>query len=314
VRFVPMVIPWSVELGPGWAAQLEDDDGAGEPGLRARLLGLRERVFQELGMPLPAPRVAIVPELPEHAAVVSVREVPVLAIPASCAAPGASDQDGARAEAVVEGAHGILVQRGHELLGIGETQLLLDRLEEVNPALVRQLVPKPIALTLLTEVLRRLLEERVSIRDLRTILEGIAPLATTEKDPLALAEAARAALRRAITHALTGGAPGLEVYVLDAMLEDVVRSAITRTTAGAFLTLAPSTTREVVASIVETIAAAPPSGAGAGGGRVVILASPDVRRFFRKLIESALPDAVVTSFAELVPELQLVTRARILPR
>jgi type III secretion protein V len=290
--FVPVVVPWSVDVGPGLAASLDEDEG-----LRTKIVALRERVFQELGLPLPLPRVAVVAELPELAAVVSIREVPVELV------------TGDDADAIVAAAHRALTARAHELLGIGETQLLLDALEEVNPALVRQVVPKPLSVTLLADVLRRLLEEHISIRDLRTILEGIAPIAATDKDPLSLAEAARASLRRAITHRLTRGARSLEVYVVDAMLEDLVRSSITRTAAGSFLTLAPSATRDVIAAIRQTIDAAPPS----EGRAPIVLASPDVRRFFRKLIENDLPDTVVTSFAELEPELQLSPRARVLP-
>jgi type III secretion protein V len=289
--FVPIVVPWSVDVGPGIA--LDDE-------LRAQIVGLRERIFQELGLPLPSPRVAVADELPPHAAVISIREVPVELVPPN-------EDSAAQSTAIVEATHRALTRRAHELLGIGETQLLLDALEEVNPALIRQLVPKPLSVTLLADVLRRLLEERISIRDLRTILEGIAPIAVADKDPLALAEAARVSLRRAITHKLTGGGRVLEVYTLDPSIEEVVRGAITRTSAGSFLTLAPSATRDIIAAIRETIAAAPST-------PPVILASPDVRRFIRRLIENDLPDAIVTSFAELEPELQLSPRARVLPR
>ena len=289
--FVPIVVPWSVDVGPGLASALDDENG-----LRAQIVGLRDRIFHDLGLPLPTPRVAVVDELPADTAVISIREVPVDVVTGG-------DQ-------IVEATYRALTRRAHELLGIGETQLLLDALEEVNPALVRQVVPKPLSVTLLADVLRRLLEERISVRDLRTILEGIAPVAVTDKDALGLAEVARASLRRAITHKLTGGARTLEVYMLDPLIEDVVRSAITRTTAGAFLTLAPSATRDVIQAIREAVESAPPS----GGAAPVILASPDVRRFFRKVIENELPDAIVTSFAELEPELQLSPRARVLPR
>ncbi len=292
--FVPMVVPWSIDLAPSFANVLDDVGGDEAHGLRARLGELRTVLFQDLGLPLPSPRVAIHPDLPETGAVISVREVPVAVL------QGTADE-------VVAAARAVLAKRAHELLGIGETQLLLDALEEVNPALVRQLVPKPIPVTLLAEVLRRLLEEQVGIRDLRTILEGIAPVAAVDKDPLALAETARAALRRAITHRLTGGAGALPVLVLEPVVEDTVRGAITRTTAGAFLTLAPSAARDVVRSIARALSDAEP----AAGRPDVLLASPDVRRFFRKLVETELPELQVVSFAELEPELRLETRGRV---
>ncbi len=309
LSFVPVVVPWSIDVGPE-LAQLLDDDGSGE-GLRARLTGLRERIFGELGLPLPAPRIVENDELPGFSAVIAVREIPVDVVAEPAAGRDPARDPVARAaivEAVVATAHRVLTARAHELLGIGETQLLLDGLEEVNPALVRQVVPKPLSLTVLADVLRRLLEEQVSIRDLRTILEGIAPAAVTDKDALNLAEAARASLKRANTFRLTGGAPSLEVYVLDPSLEEIVRGAITRTSAGAFLTLAPSAARDIARSVAAALEEAPPR------GRPVLLTSPDVRRFVRKLVEPTQPAMIVTSYAELEPELSLVPRARVVPR
>ena len=72
---------------------------------------------------------------------------------------------------------------------------LLDGLEQSHPALVRNLVPKPLSVPLLAEILRRLVEEHVSIRPLREILEGLAPYAAQEKDPIVLADLARQALQ-----------------------------------------------------------------------------------------------------------------------
>src|SRR5208282_3570012 len=99
----------------------------------------------------------------------------------------------------------LLRARAADFLGLAEVQRLLDELEQFAPATVRNVVPKPVSLVLLTEVLRRLLEERVSVRDLRTILEALSTIAVTEKDPLSLAEYVRGQLRRAITFRLTAG-------------------------------------------------------------------------------------------------------------
>jgi type III secretion protein V len=311
LSFVPMVVPWSVDVGAGLGALL-DDDADGEP-LRARLNGLRERIFHDLGLPLPAPRVAVSSALPPWAAAVSVREIPVRLITTveGDAAEGEPSAEAmARAgEVLLAGTTEALTARAHELLGIGETQLLLDGLEEVNPALVRQLVPKPLPLTVLAEVLRRLLEEQVSIRDMRTILEGLGPIAQTDKDPLNLAEAARACLRRALSWELTRGSGRLEVYVLDALLEDTVRAAITRTPQGAFLTLSPTAARDIARAVTVALGAHPTASAQ----RPVLLTSPDVRRFVRKLVEAEHPTLAVTSYAELEAEIQLVPRGRVAP-
>jgi type III secretion protein V len=167
---------------------------------------------------------------------------------------------------------------------------------------VRNVVPKPVTLTLLTDVLRRLVEERVSIRDLRAILEALASLATTEKDPLTLTELVRAQLRRALTFKLTRGANQLGVVLVDPMIEDTVRRAIQRTPAGSFLTLPPAAARDVIASLRRAATEA--------GGPAVVLTQPDIRRFVRKLIEAELPEATVVSFAELLPEVTLRPVAR----
>jgi type III secretion protein V len=197
--------------------------------------------------------------------------------------------------------------RAADFLGLAETQRLLDELEQFAPATVRNVVPKPVSLSLLTDVLRRLLEERISIRDLRAILEALSTLAPTEKDPLTLTELVRAQLRRALTFKLTRGRAELGVVLVDPMIEDSVRRAVTRTPAGAFLTLPPAAARDVVAALKR---AAQEAGTQSPGVVPVFLTQPDIRRFVKKLIESELPDATVVSFAELLPEVSLRPLAR----
>ena len=78
---------------------------------------------------------------------------------------------------------------------MAEVQRLLDELEPFAPATVRNVVPKPVSLVLLTDVMRRLVEEGVSVRDLRGVLEALSGVAATEKDPLNLAEYVRSQAR-----------------------------------------------------------------------------------------------------------------------
>jgi type III secretion protein V len=202
-----------------------------------------------------------------------------------------------------------LRSRAADFLGFAEAQRLLDELEQVAPATVRNVIPKPVSLPLLVDVLRRLLEEGVSIRDLRAVLEALATAAVTEKDPLTLAELVRAHLRRPITFRLTRGATSLGVYLLDPLLEDTIRRAITRTPNGAFLTLAPAASRDVMASIRRAVQ----SHQDGGESPRVILTQPDIRRFVRRLVEVELPDLVVVSFAELLPEVTLAPLGRATP-
>ncbi|HSQ66311.1 MAG TPA: flagellar biosynthesis protein FlhA [Polyangiaceae bacterium] len=303
-QFVPMVVPWSLEVSEDLAALL-DDKPAGDSdrlGVRARALGLRELVFTELGVPLPAPRVRVVVGLPNRHVLVSLHEVPAKLV----AVDPALGEDQA-IDFVTSEAAELLRARAADFLGMAETQRLLDELEQFAPAVVRNVVPKPVSLTLLADVLRRLVEERISVRDLRAILEALAVVASTEKEPLNLAEFVRGQLRRAITFRLTRGSAQLGVYLLDPTIEDTVRRAVTRTPNGAFLTLAPPAARDVVAAIRRAFTE---GRLQAPEAPLVLLTQPDIRRFVRKLIETEAPDSIVVSFAELLPEVSLRPLAR----
>ncbi|HEY4104751.1 MAG TPA: flagellar biosynthesis protein FlhA [Polyangiaceae bacterium] len=296
LRFVPVVTPWGLEVASDLAA-FEDDDIRGNevrrPGLRSAISAVREIIFREYGVPLPAGRLLANDQLPSRHVLLSIHEVParVFIIPSEVT-------DSSIAEYVVAQALSVLQNRSVDFLGIAETQTLLDELEQIAPATVRQVVPKPITVTLLADVLRRLAEERVNIRDLRAILEALALVGNTERDPLNLAEFVRSQLRRALTHALTQGSRDLSVILLEPQIEEAVRGAISRTPAGSFLTLAPAAARDIVAAVRRALPRendAPP----------IVLTQPDIRRFVRKLLELDLREARVVSYAELLPEITL---------
>jgi type III secretion protein V len=295
--FLPLVVPWSIDLSVDLAHLLEDET-RGDQIVRSGVFGttqlIRERIFGELGVPLPAARVRTTDALPERHAVISLFEVPAKVVTLH------ADIDPAEAIAEIERSSlALLRARAADFVGIAETQHLLDQLEQVAPALVRQTIPKPISVSLLADILRRMAEEQVSIRDLRAILEALSTVAATEKDALNLTELVRAQLRRATTYRLTSGRSELSVFLLDPGIEESIRHAITRTAAGSFLTLAPAAGRDVVAAIRRALSQAP------GSTARVILTQPDIRRFVRKLIEVDLPETHVVSFAELLPEISL---------
>jgi type III secretion protein V len=301
-RFVPVVVPWALTVSPDLASLLEDEVRGNEvkwPGLRSAVTAVRELIFRELGVPLPPARVSIGRELPPRHLVLSLQELParVLTLPDDVPEERA-------AEAVVASLMPVLRERAVDFLGIAETQGLLDQLEQIAPATVRQVVPKPVALTQLADVLRRLVEERQSIRDLKGILEALSLVAHAEKDPLNLAEFVRSQQRRAITHSLTRGGRDLSVVLLEPMIEDTIRAAVSRTSAGSFLTLAPAAGRDIVTAVkraLEPLGQTPPP---------PILTQPDIRRFVRKLLEVDLPEIRVVSYAELLPEIAVKPAAR----
>jgi type III secretion protein V len=184
----------------------------------------------------------------------------------------------------------------HELLGYQETQQLLDALERDAPALVRNSVPKPVSLKLLTHVLRGLLAEQISIRPLPQILEVLAQEGQSSASAELLLERTRLALRRHIVfaHAPQGT---LAIHPVDCVIEDVIRDAKAPTG----LPLPPEQAAEIVAAARAAI-----------GGQVtasgVLVTQPDVRAQLRHLLESALPNLAVLAYPELVPEVPLERR------
>jgi type III secretion protein V len=302
LHFVPLTVPWSVQV----ALDLERyiDDGkrvpSGQVGIRSAANQLREQLFLELGVPLPPCQVVADPALAPHCLRLVLHEVPGGAIQLANVPPSLGFPR-FLAETVLPTLRG----RASDFLGMSETQMLLDELERVAPQSVRQVIPKPVTLAVLSEILRRLVDEGLSIRDLKSILEALSQAASVEKDPLQLTEQVRAQMRRALTHQLTAGKARLPVVMLDPSLEEVIRESVARTTAGAFLALAPDASRDIIAAIRRAMEQARTK----GGESAVLLAAPDTRRFIRRLVETDLPQLKVVSPAELLPEIALETLA-----
>jgi type III secretion protein V len=289
--------PWSVTANPALERRLAKDrqrrSGDAPLGLEAATEAARERLFRELGVILPPCRILTRVSQPRAAALLSIREVPAKSLAV------AEDLDGEAATKALAGALSkVLIERAHDFMGLQETQHLLDELSKVAPTSVQQVVPKMVSLTTLSEILRRLVEEGVSVRDMASILEALAQVAHVEKDALVLTEHVRSWLRRAITYEVTRGSGSLEPLTLDESIEDVIRGSISQTAAGSFLTLSPAAGRDIVASLRRALRACPEE----LQKHPVVLTQPDVRRFVRKLIESELPNARVVTYSELLPE------------
>jgi type III secretion protein V len=182
---------------------------------------------------------------------------------------------------------------------------LLDALERTHPALVREVVPKLISPVLLTDVLRRLVEEGISLRNLRDILGALAEWAPQDRDPVALTEHVRVALRRAITYKHAGDAGVLAAYLLDPMIEDAIREVDPEDRHGQLPGAgAADLSRQSIAAVGRAIG--PTGAAGA-----VLLTGVEIRRYVRRLIEGEHPGLPVLSFQELAPEAQIRPIARI---
>ncbi len=202
----------------------------------------------------------------------------------------------------------LLRRHAHEFLGVQEVQTMLNELEKTHPAVVKELVPKVVTVLQLSEIFQRLVQEDVSIRDLKNIFATLAQWGEVERDVVALTEHIRAGLKRYVTHKYAGQTGSLAVYLLDPELEETIRGAIRKTDKGNYLALEPEVTQEIVEAVGKEIASHPlPPGAKPP----VILTISEVRRYFRKIIELEFPQLAVLSYQELAESLRIQPIARI---
>jgi flagellar biosynthesis protein FlhA len=198
--------------------------------------------------------------------------------------------------------------RGHaaELLTRQETRELLDRLKEVNAAVVDEVVPEVLTVGEIQRVLQALLREAISIRDLGAIVEAVGDKARVTRDPAVLAEYARQALGRAICAPHVDADGRLRAMTLDPALEQELAAAIVQTPDGELLALDPARAQELVRALAERF-----DHALAGGRRPVLLCSSRVRRHLRRLCEQSLPQLSVCAYQEIVPGIRVETLATV---
>jgi type III secretion protein V len=259
---------------------------ANPAGLHATLAAARAEVEQATGIALPGLAVVEDRSLRDHEIAIALDATPV--------AWGTLDE-----------LPRALVQLVPELIGVDRTAALVDKAAAHAPVLVREVVPRIIALPVLAEVLRELARERVPLGDLPAILEAIAlvpvpPGGHTAPGVPALVDQLRAQLRRQIS-ARWAPRGQLAVYTLDAMIEDAVRGAIDRREGTQVLALEPAIAQDIIAAVRGKLGDTPG----------VILASGDVRRHLRSLLEPELPDVAVLAAHELAPGTSVTTAGRI---
>ena len=200
----------------------------------------------------------------------------------------------------------ILRRSAHEFIGLQEAQAYLDFAARGVPKLVEEVVPKTISLQQFADVLQRLVQENISIRDIKSILDALAEWGRIEKDPVMLTEYIRSSMKRYLAFRHTGGKEILFVYLLDPEIEDVIRGAIRRTSTGTFLSLDPSLTHDILAALRREL-----SNNQGSTQAPVIITDMELRRFVRKMVELEFPTLSVLSYQELTPELNVQPIARI---
>lgn len=196
----------------------------------------------------------------------------------------------------------IIRRHADEILGRQEVQQLIDTIKNDYPAVVNELVgDKKLSIGEIQKVLQNLLRERVSIRNMVTILETLASYSDYTKDIGLLTEYVRVALARQICREYADKNSTLSVITVDPEIETIIRSSIHEDPVeGRIVSLDPDTHREVLDSLLGSY-----SKARSAGFVPVYLVSPNIRSVLFTVLEREVPDPVVISYNEIVPEIRV---------
>lgn len=192
--------------------------------------------------------------------------------------------------------------RGHcaELLGRQELQILIDHLKLSAPKVVEDLIPTVLSVSAILKVLKGLLKEGVSIRDLRTIMETLSEYALTQKDPAVLIEHVRASLARSITKKLLSVDGELVLLTLDKDIEETIASGLIQTDQGQQLSVDPEFVRGFIGQLSQQAAELAQT-----YNHAVVLCSPLIRSHLKQLVDRFVPNITVLSHNEITPNVNV---------
>lgn len=195
----------------------------------------------------------------------------------------------------------IIRKYAHELLGRQEVQTLLDAVRETHPAVVNELVPSMLSLGEVQKVLANLLRERVSVRDMITVLETLADYAPLTKEIGLLTEYVRTSLARQISQTYINQEGIIQVVVLSQDWENILTDGLQHSElSGSYISLSPASAQELFAILKNEI-----ERVSSLGIQPVVLCSPNIRLPFKRLTERWFPDLAVISYSELLPDLEI---------
>ncbi len=337
------VLPVELELGSDIARSIGEDGR--DRFVHEMVPMMQDGLFYELGVPFPGVELRVVEELPPATARVLINAVPEIQVelhpgwvmvsdvaeamrargfearpavnPANgnaCAWIPARDRDAAargglmvwdETQFLVLTISALLRRKAADFIDSNATRVMLEKLALAFPFLTSQ-IGAAVSDFVLSDVLRRLVAEGVSIRNLPAIVMAVAEWIDVESDPLYLAEHARTALRREITYRLSRGRNEINVFLLDPELEATIAGAIRHTPTGAYLDLPPERLR----SILEVIRAAVTE-LGEGVQLPAILTVMEIRAAVQRLVALSMPLLHVTSFHELRPDTSIQPLGRI---
>jgi flagellar biosynthesis protein FlhA len=188
----------------------------------------------------------------------------------------------------------IIKRHSHELIGRQELQQLLDNLSASCPKVVDDLVPTQLSLGTVLRVVRNLLKEGVSIRDLRSIMESLADYAPITKDADMLTEFVRQSLGRYIVEQYKKDDATLYLLSLDRGVEELIAEGVQVSEQGSYLAIEPSVAQNIIVNIRQGM-----ERFGQLGTEPVLISSPAIRRHVKKLTERFIPSLAVLSHNEI---------------
>ena len=193
----------------------------------------------------------------------------------------------------------VIKSHASEILGRQEAQNLVDNLKKTNETLVKEVVPDLLTVGEVQKVLQNLLAERISIRDMETIFEVLSDYARATKDTEILTEYVRHAMARQITQANVQNGQ-LPCVTLDPALENRIAGGVQRTDHGSYVSLDPDSMKRLVTSLDTELQKLTNM-----GYQPIVLTSPAVRLYFRKLVERSVPGIIVLSQAEIEQSVEI---------
>ncbi len=332
-----------LELGYGLVPMINDPKGDSDK-LTEQIKALRRQIASTMGFVMPSVRILDNMQLPANDYVIKVKEVdagngtlypeqfmamdplgaqidlpgnhttePTFGLPASWIDPNLRDEAAFKGYTVVDpvtviSTHLTEVLKSHmpELLSYGEMQGLLERLPEKAKKLLDDVVPGQVSASTLQRVLQALLGERVSIRDLSTILEGIAEASSYTQSVQPITEHVRSRLARQICASHTSPDNYLPLITMSPQWEQDFAESIIGEGDDKQLAMVPSRLQEFIKDLREAFEAA-----GEQGEAPVLLTSPGIRPFVRQIIERFRPQTPVLSQSEIHPQAKLKTIGKI---
>ena len=188
----------------------------------------------------------------------------------------------------------IVKKYAYKLLGRQEVQALIDNVKEKNPVIVDELIPKVMNIGEVQKVLSHLLKEEICIRDMVTILETLADYAPLTKDTEVLTEYVRQSLSRAISQKYIEKNRTNGVITIEPSLEQELTNAVQKTDFGSYIAVDPEKMETIINNLTKQVKVALST-----GEQPIILTSPALRPYFKKMIEGVLPSVVVLSYNEI---------------